>query len=58
MNKSLTERIRCLRLNAGLSKGLWAEAINMAFYLFNMSPRASLEGKVAEVVWTGKPIDL
>ncbi|KAK2396531.1 hypothetical protein QL285_058180 [Trifolium repens] len=30
----------------------------MACYLINRSPRASLEGKVAEEVWTGKPIDL
>ncbi|CAJ2662759.1 unnamed protein product [Trifolium pratense] len=58
MNRSLTERARCLRLNAGLSKGFWAEAINMACYLINRSPRASLEGKVAKEVWTGKPIDL
>jgi hypothetical protein len=58
VNRSLTERARCLRLNAGLSKGFWAEAINMACYLINRSPRASLEGKVAEEVWTGKPIDL
>jgi transposase InsO family protein len=58
VNMSLTEMARCLRLNAGLSKGFWAEAINMACYLINRSPRASLEGKVAEEVWTGKPIDL
>ncbi|KAK4388608.1 Retrovirus-related Pol polyprotein from transposon TNT 1-94 [Sesamum angolense] len=28
MNKSLTERARCLRLNAGLPKSFWAEALS------------------------------
>ncbi|KAE8708925.1 Serine/threonine-protein kinase HT1 [Hibiscus syriacus] len=53
MNMSLNERARCLRLNAGLPKHFWAEAVNMACYLINRSPRASLAGKVAEEVWTG-----
>ncbi|KAE8669591.1 hypothetical protein F3Y22_tig00112230pilonHSYRG00138 [Hibiscus syriacus] len=53
MNRSLNERARCLRLNAGLPKHFWAEAVNMACYLINRSPRASLAGKVAEEVWTG-----
>ena len=29
----------------------------MAVYLVNRSPNAALDGKVAEEVWTGKPID-
>ena len=58
MNRSITERARCLRLNAGLPKSFWAEAVSMACYLINRSPRASLGGKVVEEVWTGKPIDL
>ncbi|KAL0355895.1 UNVERIFIED_CONTAM: Retrovirus-related Pol polyprotein from transposon TNT 1-94 [Sesamum radiatum] len=57
MNRSLTERARCLRLNAGLPKSFWAEAVSMACYLINISPRASLSGKVAEEVWTGIPIN-
>jgi len=52
MNRSLTERARCLRLNAGLPKRFWAEAVSMACYLINRSLRASLGGKVAEEVWT------
>ncbi|KAL0301483.1 UNVERIFIED_CONTAM: hypothetical protein Sradi_6425100 [Sesamum radiatum] len=57
MNMSLTERARCLRLNAGLPKSLWAEAVSMACYLINRSPQASLGGKVAEEVRTGNPVD-
>ncbi|KAK4397553.1 Retrovirus-related Pol polyprotein from transposon TNT 1-94 [Sesamum angolense] len=53
MNRSLTEMARCLRLNAGLPKSFWAEAVSMACYLINRSPRTSLGGKVAEEVWTG-----
>ncbi|KAE8691239.1 hypothetical protein F3Y22_tig00110890pilonHSYRG00161 [Hibiscus syriacus] len=56
MNMSLNERARCLRLNAGLPKHFWAEAVNMACYLINRSPRASLAGKVVEEVWTGHDV--
>ncbi|KAL0332845.1 UNVERIFIED_CONTAM: Retrovirus-related Pol polyprotein from transposon TNT 1-94 [Sesamum calycinum] len=48
MNRSLTERARCLRLNVGLPKNFWAGAVSMACYLINRSPRASLGTKVAE----------
>ena len=57
INRSLTERARCLRLNVGLSKGSWAKTISMACYLLNRSPRASLDDKVAEEVWIGNLID-
>ena len=30
INRTLTERARCLRLNVGLSKGFWATSLNMA----------------------------
>jgi len=57
MNKSLTERARCLRLNAGLPKRFLTKAISMTCYLINRSPRASLGGKVTEEVWTGNAVD-
>lgn len=58
MNKTLTEKARCLRLNVGLSKYFWTTTLNMACYLVNISPRASLDCKIADEVWTGNPIDL
>ena len=57
LNRTIGEIARCIRLNAGLPKVLWAEAINMACYILNRSPRAALDGKVAEEVWTGKEVD-
>jgi hypothetical protein len=57
MNRSIAERARCLRLNAGLAKIFWADAVSMACYLINRSPREVLEGKVAEEVWTGNKVD-
>ena len=44
-------------MNAGLENKFRAEAVNIACYLINRSPRATLDGKVAEKVWTGSPID-
>ena len=57
MNRTISERARCLRLNAGLEKKFWVEAVNMACYLINRSPKATLDGKVAEEVWIGSPVD-
>ena len=42
-------------MNVDIEKKFWAEAVNMACYLINRSPRATLNGKV--VVWTGSPVD-
>lgn len=58
MNWTLAERRRCLRLNVGLSKVFLAATLNMACYLVNKSPWASLDGNIAEEVRTGNPIDL
>ncbi|KAK4397893.1 hypothetical protein Sango_1264800 [Sesamum angolense] len=57
MNKSLTERARCLRLKARLPKSIWAKAVSIACYLINRSPRASLGGKVTKEVWIDNPGD-
>ena len=44
-------------MNASLEKKFWAEVVNMACYLINMSPRAALHGKVVDEVWIGNPVD-
>uniref|UniRef100_A0A2N9FA25 Integrase catalytic domain-containing protein n=1 Tax=Fagus sylvatica TaxID=28930 RepID=A0A2N9FA25_FAGSY len=57
LNRTITETARCLRLNAELPKIFWAEAVDMACYIINQSPRVALDGKVAEEVWTGQEVD-
>ena len=57
MNRSLAERARCLRLNAGLPKIFWADALSMTCFLINRSPRTTLDGKVTEEVWTSNEVD-
>jgi hypothetical protein len=44
-------------LNARLAKIFWADAVSMSCYLINRSPRAALDGKVAEEVWTCNEVD-
>uniref|UniRef100_A0A2N9GG47 CCHC-type domain-containing protein n=1 Tax=Fagus sylvatica TaxID=28930 RepID=A0A2N9GG47_FAGSY len=57
LNRTITETARCLRLNAELPKIFWAEAVDMACYIINRSPRVALDGKVTEEVWTGQEVD-
>ena len=50
MNRTIAEKARCLRLNAKLAKNFWAEAVSMACFLINRSPRVALDEKVAKKV--------
>jgi len=55
MNRTIVERARCMRLNAGLPKMFWVEVVNMACYIINRSPRVVLD--VAKEVRSGKQVD-
>ncbi|GJZ93812.1 retrovirus-related pol polyprotein from transposon TNT 1-94 [Tanacetum coccineum] len=57
MNQTLMARARCMRIFAGLSKQLWAEAVNTASYLVNRSPSTAIGLKTPQEVWSGKPSD-
>ena len=57
LNRTIIETTRCLRLNVELPKIFWTEAVDMACYIINQSPRIALDGKVAEEVWTGQEVD-
>ena len=46
MNRTLLERAMCMLSNAGLGKEFWAEAVNTASYLINMSPSTALSVKL------------
>ncbi|CAO2827530.1 unnamed protein product [Amaranthus hypochondriacus] len=58
MNRTLTERARSIRIQSGLPKQFWAEAVNTATYLINRGPSTPLEYKLPEEVWSGKEIKL
>lgn len=57
INRSIAERPRCLRFNAGLAKNFWENVVSMTSFLINRSLRASLDGKVVEEVWTSNEVD-
>jgi hypothetical protein len=58
MNRTLTERARSLRVQSGLPKQFWAEAVNTAAYLINRGPSVPLEHKIPEEVWSEKKVKL
>lgn len=58
MNRTLNERARCMRIQSGLPKAFWAEAINTAAYLINRGPSVPLNYQLPEEVWSGKEVKL
>jgi hypothetical protein len=50
MNWYISESARCLRLNSGLAKFFWVDAVSMTCYLINRLSMATLDEKVAEEV--------
>ena len=58
MNRTLNERARSMRLNAGMPKTFWADAVNTAAYLINRSPCVPLDFKLPEEMWQGKEVSL
>jgi hypothetical protein len=54
---TITKTARCLRLNAELFKKFWTEAVDIACYIINRSPRVAVDGKVTEEVWTKQEVD-
>ena len=58
MNKTLLEKMRCMKLQAGLSKSFWIDTVDAACYLINQSPHTRLEGEILEEKWSGKKVEL
>ena len=50
MNRTLTERARSIRLQADMSEGFWAEAVNHASYLVNRSPSTTIDLQIPEEI--------
>ncbi|KAJ0726248.1 putative RNA-directed DNA polymerase [Helianthus annuus] len=57
MNRTLCERARSMRLNAGLPKMFWADAVNTAAYLINRGPSVPLGFKIPQEEWKGKAVE-
>jgi len=56
MNRTLVERVRCMLSDAKLPDSFWAEALNTAAYIINLSPAVALNGDVPDRVWSGKNV--
>src|SRR4051812_14212390 len=57
MNRTLLERARSIRLQAGMPEGLWAEAVNHAADLINRSPSTTIDLQTSEEIWQGEAVD-
>lgn len=57
-NRKLVEKAKCMLFDANLGKEYWAEAINMASYLLNISANAVLVTITPEELWSNKKVDL
>ena len=52
------ERVRCMLLEAKLSKDFWAEALATTTYTINRSPNIYTNMKTLEETWRGLYLDL
>ena len=48
MNRTINERVLSMLSNAGLTQGLWAEALVTVVHLRNRSPNLTLDGGIPE----------
>ena len=56
MNRTLMEKARCMRLQAGLPKVFWVDTVDVACYLMNRSPHTKLDGGILEEKWSGRKL--
>ena len=54
MNRTLMDKERSILSGVGLAQELWAEAVETARYLLNMSPSSTLVDTNPNEVWFGK----
>lgn len=53
-NRTIVESVRTMLLQKNLPHFLWAEAVNTAVYLLNMTPTSRNPSKSPHEIWTGK----
>jgi hypothetical protein len=54
MNRTLMDKARSMLSGVGLAQEFWAEAVDTARYLVNMSPSSVLVDTTPHEVWSGK----
>jgi len=54
LNRTLEERVTCMMVKKAAPLELWAECLNSANYLRNLSPTETLGGKSPQEVWSGQ----
>ena len=57
MNRILTECACNIILQADISEGFWAEAVNHASYPVNMSPSTAIDLQIPEKIWREESVD-
>lgn len=58
MNQTLLDMTRCLLIESGVTKELWADAIVTASYIRNKCPSKAVGGESPEALWTGGEVKL
>lgn len=58
MNRTIIEKVRCMLIDAGLSKQYWAEAAATASYLINRIPCREMKETTPEEIWSKSKPDL
>nr|GEW28846.1 retrovirus-related Pol polyprotein from transposon TNT 1-94 [Tanacetum cinerariifolium] len=57
MNRTLTDKVRCLLIQSEFPKTFWAEVTCTAAYLIIRSPSRAIEKKTPMEMWSGHPSD-
>ena len=57
MNMTLIDKVRCMLIHSKLPMSLWAEALDTACYIVNMSPSSGINFRTPYELWSGKPAD-
>ena len=57
MNKTIMERVRCMRLHVGFPLQFWEDNVDIFVYLINREPSSSLDGGIPKEAWTDKKVN-
>lgn len=57
-NQTVLNATRCMLAESGVTKTLWADALDTACQVRNKCPSTAVDGKIPEEMWTGKEVRL